>query len=73
MIRDYLGALVPANIDRGEVVDGAAAGLHGGYTIRGIGLRPLREVYPAEELTEFAKPGDTCWAAEIIGVPQHTA
>ena len=66
-----LGDLVPADIPAGESSNGLAAGLAEGYQLRGVGLVPMRDVYPADQLTDFCGPEDTCWAAEVVSVPSE--
>jgi len=60
-----IGVIVPANILAGEVENGEPAGLSPHYRIRGVGLVPMRDVYPADALTDACRPADTCWAAEV--------
>ena len=64
-----VGSLIPCNIGEGEVYSGAAAGLDESYALRGVGFVPMVDVYPAEELTEFCGPSDTCLAAVITEAP----
>lgn len=66
-----VGDIVHADILEGEEVGGEAAGLDSRIKLKGIGQTDLRDVYKKEELTEFAKPGDTTWAARVIEVPDE--
>jgi len=74
-VREYqgtkVGDIVHADILEGEVASGVAAGLDRRIKLEGIGLTDLRDVYKPEELTKFAKPGDTTWAARVIEVPDE--
>jgi len=60
-----IGVIVPANILAGEVENGEPAGLSPHYSIRGLGMVPIRTVYP--QLADACRPTDRCWAAEVTG------
>lgn len=63
-----IGDVVPCPVLMGEVVSGDAAGLPSEYVLRGVGLCRTRDIRSAEELTEFCRPDDTEWAAEVISL-----
>lgn len=63
-----VGDVIPCPIADGEIASGEAAGLLARYTLRGVGLVPMRDVYEPEELTDACGPHDTCWAAEIVAI-----
>ncbi len=65
-----IGDVVRCDVLPGDIVPpDSPYGGYPGYTLVGIGLVPMRDVYDPEDLTDLCRPTDKCWAAKVIAVP----